>query len=486
MMGEYGRSRDLVPRIILVLAIVAYAIGFARISHINYQAFWVPSFDFAIFDQGAWLLSRFKDPFVTIRGLHLFGDHASFIILFFVPLYWLGASGEVLLYAQTLGLALGAVPVFLLGRRLLGNEWHALMMATAYLLTPAVGWLNMENFHPDAFEVPLLLFAVYFMVSRRWRLFMVSIVLVLLVKEDVPLVTIPLGIYVALLHNRRVGLATVATSALWLGWTVLLILPDFSGVDPGGLNSWRIPFGGVGGLVQTAIQSPWEVGGHILGAEKQRYLFQLLTPLAFLPLLSPFTLVALPVLGSNLISTFYYQYSIEYHYTAPLIPILWGGALLGISRIRRDGARSGLVALVLAGTVFSAYLWGPLSWSRKPVQVGDENSAVAEASREAIALIPPDAVVAARAHAASHLAHREKIYNLPNPWIADYWGDFSMEGERLPAADDVEYVLMLRGELSESSEAELEKLPEEGFEIVFEKDGIVLLERGAGTGSQSR
>src|SRR5215211_912829 len=28
-------------------------------------------------DQGVWLLSRFRDSFVTIRGLPLFGDHAS-------------------------------------------------------------------------------------------------------------------------------------------------------------------------------------------------------------------------------------------------------------------------------------------------------------------------------------------------------------------------------------------------------------------------
>jgi hypothetical protein len=34
-------------------------------------------FDLGIFDQGVWLLSRFRDSFVTIRGLPLFGDHTS-------------------------------------------------------------------------------------------------------------------------------------------------------------------------------------------------------------------------------------------------------------------------------------------------------------------------------------------------------------------------------------------------------------------------
>jgi len=77
--------------------------------------------------------------------------------------------------------------------------------AVAYLLTPAVGWLNLENFHPDSFEVPLLLFALYFLSRARWRPYLVMVLLLLTVKEDVPLILVPLGIYVALRHNRKMG-----------------------------------------------------------------------------------------------------------------------------------------------------------------------------------------------------------------------------------------------------------------------------------------
>ena len=47
------------------------------------------TFDFGIFDQGLWLLSRFEEPFVTVRGLNLFGDHASLIMVPLAPLFWL-------------------------------------------------------------------------------------------------------------------------------------------------------------------------------------------------------------------------------------------------------------------------------------------------------------------------------------------------------------------------------------------------------------
>ena len=48
-------------------------------------------------------------------------------------------------------IGLGAVPVFLYARRRLQSEAMALVLAGAYLLHPAVGWTNLENFHPDSF-----------------------------------------------------------------------------------------------------------------------------------------------------------------------------------------------------------------------------------------------------------------------------------------------------------------------------------------------
>ena len=76
----------------------------------RFDAFQQPGFDLGIFDQGVWLLSRFKAPFVSIMGLNLFGDHASYILLALVPLYWLWPAAQALLIAQTLALCLGAIP----------------------------------------------------------------------------------------------------------------------------------------------------------------------------------------------------------------------------------------------------------------------------------------------------------------------------------------------------------------------------------------
>lgn len=85
--------------------------------------------------------------------------------------------------------------------------------------------------------------------------------------------------------------------------------------------------------------------------------------------------------------------------------------------------------------------------------------------------------MSARSRYSSHLTHRERIYDFPNPFAAYYWGDGSLGGTRLPDADAVEYVLE-RPKLMSGPSAEIwPTLYHEGLVEIFSKDGVVLLRR---------
>jgi uncharacterized membrane protein len=469
---------DIGPRLLVILGVLLYAYYYGRLSLQKYDAFQQPGFDVGIFDQGIWLLSRFKDPFVTIMGLNLFGDHASYILLFFVPLYWIWPHVQLLFLAQTLALAVAAIPVYLIARRILHNSWLALLPALALLVSPALGWLNLENFHPDSFEVPLALFALYFMTVRRWRPFMVMILLLLLVKEDVALLVVPLGIYVALKHDRRVGFITADIGVVWFVVTVFFLGPFFSGDKAGSLDAFRIPFDGWKGLISTALTQPWEVLGYMAASAKIEYLIQLLAPLLFLPLLTVETLVVLPTLLFNLLSTFAYQTNVRYHYTSLIIPVFAWTALVYVRRVKDVGARRALVVMVLLASLFSAYLWGPGDWSRQPATRYDVNAPDVQAIAEAVTLIPDDAVVACRSRISTHLSHRVQIYDFPTPFYASYYGDDSMDRQRLPVADNVQYVLDMPDRLSDvGARVFLALQQDEGFRQIYSKNGVVLLRK---------
>jgi uncharacterized membrane protein len=467
------------PVIVLLLLVTAYAVFYGMWSVRKYVALNAPAFDMGIFDQGVWLLSRFKDPFVTILGLNLFGDHLCFTMLAFVPMYWIWPGPETLLVVQAMVLAVGAIPVFLLAARALENRWFATVPAFAYLLTPALGWLNLENFHPDSLEVPLVLFALYFATRGRWRWYFAMVIPLMLVKEETVLFLVPLGIYVALRHSIRMGLLTVGLSIVWFVVGFFGIQPALSGASAGALDSWRIPFGGLGGLVKTTFQRPWDVIAYMLTAEKIQYMFQLLTPLLFLPLLTWRSLMALPVLLYNLISNFWYQSNLQYHYHSMLTPVLWATGLLALERFRRVSLRRAVITVVLLMTLFSAYMWGPLPSSRQPSYYPDPGHPDAVAAAEAFALIPDDAAVSAIDKFAAHLATRELIYVFPNPYSASYWGDFSLKGVRLPGAEKVEYVMAMPALLEEEAAVVWAGLPDEGFRPIYDRQGIVLLHREA-------
>lgn len=75
------------------------------------------AYDIGVFAQGTWLLSRFKDPFVTVRGLELFADHLSYSLILVVPIYWVLPTAATLVVLTVLAMAVTAPLVYIVARR---------------------------------------------------------------------------------------------------------------------------------------------------------------------------------------------------------------------------------------------------------------------------------------------------------------------------------------------------------------------------------
>ena len=141
--------------------IAVWSVTFIVLGWMRHDHFATFGFDMGIYDQGIWLLSRFKDPFITIRGLAFFGHHMNPALTVFVPAYWLGAGPHFLLVVQVLAQASGAVAIYLLARDRLGERWLAVALAAVLLLNPTYQYLTWEYFHPDALALGPLLFAYW-------------------------------------------------------------------------------------------------------------------------------------------------------------------------------------------------------------------------------------------------------------------------------------------------------------------------------------
>lgn len=479
---QNGITASRAARAVALAGVVGYLAFYLTWTLRNHDNFATYAFDLGIHDQAAWLLSRGHSPFITISGNQYFGDHLSWIMFGIVPFYWLFPTAKVLLVTQTLALGLAAVPAFLIARDRLRSEWLASGIVWAYLLNPYLAWINLEQFHPDVFEVPLVFLAFWFALKGRWRGFLVAVVLMMLVKEDAPLLVIGLGVLVAVFYDRRVGVASAALAAFWLVVNFRFLLPVLSGT--GSLAGYvshhgsRIPFGGLGGFIRTTVTRPWRVVAQLFGPGRPLYYLQVFAPMAFLPLRAPAVLaaVALPLVANGL-STFLYQYSIQSHYGTLVVPSLLVASILGIAhtfpRLRRL-----LVVLMIVAAILCTWLWGPAPGSRDQGYWPTPEPGFVEATRQAMELIPPDAVVSADYHVVTHLDHRVEIYEFPNPFLVTNWGDGSLTGQSLPdRAARVRYVLVFR-DMEARSLGALNKLMASGeFRITYEQNGVVLLER---------
>jgi uncharacterized membrane protein len=463
---------------LLVGAIAWYTWYFTRFTLNVHHGLGTSAYDYGLYDQGLWLTSRFQVPFVTLMGRNLFGDHTSFILLFLVPAYWVAPGAGTLLFSQSLIIGMGALPVFLYARHRLRSEAVALVLACCYLLHPAVAWTNLENFHPDSALGFLVGMAIYGALMRRWRLYTVFVILSLLVKEDVSLVIVPLGVWVAIKRDRRIGLLTIVGSISFMLIAMYGIMRSLIGVPT--RNSWRIPFGGPTEFLTETVERPGNVVDHFRSDGRPWYVWQMAAPFAFVfARLPDVALIGAGVMFTNILSTFWYQYQIQYHYSLVIVPALALGTVHALGVVSAKW-RDWLVLLVAATSMWGALLWGPLPFSRNDYPHWGRHHPVAVAARDIIRDVPAGASVTAYHSLTAHLAHRKEVFLFPTPFRATLYGvDNELEGVRLPAAERVQYVVLPR-----SMDPELEAVwieEQDDFELVRENEWWRLyVRRGSG------
>jgi uncharacterized membrane protein len=425
----------------VALLVGAYALRFSLLSVAVQNGYGAPGFDLGIFDQGVWLLSRFHAPFVTVMGRNLFGDHTSFILLLAVPLYWLYPHAQALLVLQSCLLAAAAIPIYLLARRWTANTALATALTAAYLLNPALQNGNLEQFHPECFLVLSLALAIYAAVERRPVLLAVAVAASLLVKEDTALLMVPLGLWVWWRRDRTWGLAIIGASIAWMAFAYGVVIEALLGTATFYAN--RIPFGGIDGLAAAPVLHPPTFWKYAVSSNRPFYLWQMGLSYGWVFLVAPeLAAIGLLTVGENVLSTFPYMHEILYHYSLPLVPVLAIGTAFAVGRLTTTRSRAVATTIVTGAAVVSCTLWGLAPFSRYGYPHLNPNGAQVAAINKALTHVPPEAVVSAYYPYVSHLDHRLRIYEWPTPFEANYWGLYTQEGDRLPFAGQVQYVVI--------------------------------------------
>jgi uncharacterized membrane protein len=401
------------PRRTLVVAVAAYALIFSFVTVTRHLAFRTHALDLGYYVQLTWNLARGHGPRVSLPEMHAWGDHLSPIMYLFVPAFWLAPGAGVLLVGQSAALAAGALAVFGIARRRLGDERAAAAFAVLYLVNPSLHGINVRDFHAAALSIPLLLAALHFAEAGRPWLLLVSLLLTLLCREDAALPVMGFGAWLALGRRRWLAGAAIVGGALaLLAVDLRFVIPHFRR-EPY-IHLWRYAALGhsLGGIAVTILLRPIRTLGVLLTGGRLLYLVLMLAPLGFLPLLGGWDLVgALPALAENLLGNDPVLYNHRTQYQSFVLPFLVLAAVGGYSRLRawREGRDPTVVLAV--GFALSLALASPAANDLAVARWWPD--ADQRATLSALAEIPPEASVAAQERYVAHLSLRSLVTVFP-------------------------------------------------------------------------
>ena len=409
-------------RPLLWAAMAAYAAGFAALSVLRHEAFETGRFDLGNMVQAVW--STAHGHLLQVTNLHgaqisRLAAHVDPILIVFAPLWWIWPSPSLLLTAQALAVALGALPLFWLARKHTGSERAALGFSLAYLIFPATEWMTLNEFHPVSLACPLLLFAIWYLDEDRLLPFACFAALAALTREEVPLVIAGLGIWYAIGRRRWLAGGTIAAAGLAASAIAIqVVIPHFHGAESSFYGRYDAVGGSAAGIVRKAFTDPGRLLSVAFDHRGTHYLLNLLLPMAGLALLSPLLLVALiPELALNLLSSVDAQSSIHYHYVAAEIPILFAAAAIGAGRLGRWAGTAGTVIVLTA--ILGNYWLGPIPvWRFVPGGQTFQAKSAHISRHDRIAarmlkLIPATAPVTATNSLGAHLSERKRIFSFP-------------------------------------------------------------------------
>jgi uncharacterized membrane protein len=439
------------PGATVFVLISAYAVVFSGFTIFMHYAFKTYAWDLGIFTQSLWTtVNRGKLFYYTIElsvnpsGSFL-GAHFSPILFLILPVYAVFQSPCTLLVLQSMVLALGALPVYWIATKQLGDKLSAVGIAAAYLIYPALQSVNCFDFHTEAFIPLFFLLTFHYIEEKKWFKGLLFALLTLSTIEFAPILVMFLGVYLVLReitkrnptqHNRsllrRIAFPFILMiiAIVWF-FGAFYVMNTVNPIKGTGLpGNWTFWGSSLSEALVNIITHPLEALTFMVSPiGKIFYVFSLLAPLLMLPLFSVEFLIALPWLIAAPLSEYWLYYNFYFQYSAFAIGQLFVAAIFSLRKLSsfsNDGQRNfklqrTIIASILAACILLSVAMSPIGL---PI-LGDRRVEMTPHSNlllEVLNLVPDNASVATQNDIFAHVAQREDAYILtwPMPMDVDY------------------------------------------------------------------
>lgn len=221
------RNRAILNRIPFILLIVVTLLIFgtlAWLSVLRYESYNATMLDLGNIVQSIWSGTQ-GEPLIytSISGAESrLALHVELVFFILAPIYALFPNPPALLIFQAGLFASGAIPLFFLARRRLGNPYLALAVSSTYLLYPVAQTAVLFDIHGDTLAMPLLIFAIDALDREAWSAYAAWIILALMCKFHVAFAVLGIAASLFLLKRIKPAIATATLGLLWLALTLFI------------------------------------------------------------------------------------------------------------------------------------------------------------------------------------------------------------------------------------------------------------------------
>jgi len=343
-------------RIAIIICLVFFVIWFCLLEY-KYFNLGYYDWDLAFFSQACWQLLH-ASQFTSITGINYFGDHSYFITLLTLPFFALFPHPLTLILLKLSAFIIAAYLFYRIAYESLGQS-AALALMVLYILFPANIFSMLYEFNPECFAPPALFWMFMAFQKKQWRSFFIASILLMLIKENMPLLVCAFGLW-GLFHKGCPP--KIAWGSFFLGAAVFYVLvidvvPYFRHLSHHAFVVRYAYLGhSVGSIIFNLFTQPQRVGKVVFLGFHDGYIQSLFGPLLVPALFSwQILLLMSPVLLQHLLSNGMSEHSIYYHYGATMAPFIFLATMRTLcfcsQRANRKVSNSLLLLLIAASAI---------------------------------------------------------------------------------------------------------------------------------------
>lgn len=288
-------------------------------------------YDFGIFSQIIWRISRFSYPYIShlvLGKIHFLGDHFTPSLFLIAPIYWISSNIKILLIEQAIFTFFNTVLIYLIARKHKLSFFLSLIITSVFLIFSGTLYPLLTDWHVEPTAGFFLLLFYYFYFFTPKKLVSILSALIFLGFKESNSITFFFLLFYALFplkEKRKMTIFLMILALIWFFLTTKMIIPKIS-------KSFYLY------TPEISLNPTRVVKGLIEKPEKLKLILNSFLSFGFIPLFSGMAII--PIIGELgirvfPIQTIFENFTLTFHYNVYLGIFLTAATIITISKIKK-------------------------------------------------------------------------------------------------------------------------------------------------------